>query len=240
MIGLLVVFLFSWFLLAKVAREPLTVLGMAPSKRRLKELLVGGLFMAAVGVINFVWQAHFKQISYQLNLDYGVGALLGGSFWILKAVVLEELVFRGALLYLLTKYIGTVRACLLSSVLFGIYHWFSYGVFGSRLVLMVYIFLVTGAGGWMFSFAFAKTKSLYAPTGLHLGWNLVTAIVFSSGPIGTQLLVEQGEAVEWNEWVTLLFFSLQTIVAPGVVTWFLIRFYRSPSDSQPELAKALD
>ncbi len=157
--------------------------------------------------------------------------MLGGSFWILKAVVLEELVFRGALLYLLIKYLGAVRACLVSSLLFGIYHWFSYEVFGSRLVLMIYILLVTGAGGWMFSYAFAKTKSLYAPIGLHLGWNLVTAVVFSSGPIGTQLLVQQGEAVEWSDWVTLLFFSLQTIVAPGIVTGYLVRFYRPASES---------
>ena len=132
MIGLLVVFLLSWLLLRRVAREPLAVLGIAPSKRRLVEFLVGGLFMAGVGVINFVWQAHFKEIGYQLNPDYGAGQMLAGSFWVLRAVVLEELVFRGALLYMLIKSIGAVRACLLSSLAFGVYHWFSYEVFGSR------------------------------------------------------------------------------------------------------------
>jgi membrane protease YdiL (CAAX protease family) len=81
----------------------------------------------------------------------------------------------------------------------------------------------------MFSYAFAKTRSLYAPTGLHLGWNLVAAVVFSSGPTGSQLLLQQGEAVEWSGWVTLLFFSLQAIVAPGVVTWYLTRVYRPPA-----------
>lgn len=230
MLGLLVVFLLSWLLLRRVAREPISVLGIAPSKRRLIELLVGGLFMAGVGVINFVWQAHFKEIGYELNPDYGVGQMLAGSFWVLKAVVLEEFVFRGALLYMLIKSVGAVRACLISSVFFGVYHWFSYEVFGSRLVLMIYIFLVTGAGGWMFSYAFAKTRSLYAPIGLHLGWNLVAAIVFSSGPLGSQLLLEQGEALEQTGWVTLLFFSLQAIFAPGLVTWYLARFYRPPAD----------
>ena len=230
MIGLLVVFLLSWLLLHKVAREPIAVLGFAPSGRRLIEFLVGGLFMAGVGVINFLWQAHFKKIGYQLNPDYGVGQMLAGSFWVLRAVVLEELVFRGALLYMLIRSIGAVRACLLSSLGFGVYHWFSYDVFGSRLVLMVYVLLVTGSGGWMFSYAFAKTRSLYAPTGLHLGWNLVAAVVFSSGPIGSQLLLPQGEAAESTEWATLLFFSLQAIVAPGVVTWYLTRSYRPPAD----------
>ena len=229
MIGLLVVFLLSWLLLGTVAREPISVLGITPSKRRLTEFIVGGLFMATVGVINFTWQAHFKQVGYALNPDYGIGRMVSGSFWILKAVILEELVFRGALLYLLIKSIGAIRACLCSSFLFGIYHWFSYEVFGSRLILMLYILLVTGSGGWMFSYAFARTRSLFAPTGLHLGWNLVAAVVFSSGPIGNQLLLEQGEAVEPGDWSTLIFFCLQAIVAPGLVTWYLARFYRLPS-----------
>ena len=230
MIGILVAFLLTWFVLRVIAHEPVAVLGIAPNPRRLKECLVGLLFMAGIGVVNFTWQAHFKQISYQLNPDYGVGEMLAGSFWVLRAVVFEELVFRGALLYLLIKRIGVVRACLLSSLVFGVYHWFSYEVFGSRLVLMIYILLVTGCGGWMFSYAFAKTRSLYAPVGLHLGWNLVAAVVFSSGPIGNQLLLQQRTAVEWSGWVTLLFFSLQAIVAPGVVTWYLSRIDRPAPD----------
>ena len=186
MIGILVALILSWLLLRVVVREPLIVLGIVPNKQRMIELVAGMLFMAFIAIINFTWQAHFKEISYQINPDFGLGQVLSGSFWILKAVVFEELVFRGALLYLLIRYIGVVKACLLSSVIFGVYHWFSYEVFGARLVLMIYVFLVTGAGGWMFAFAYARTRSLYAPTGLHLGWNLVAAMVFSSGPIGQQ------------------------------------------------------
>ena len=228
MIGLFVVFLLSWLMLRFVAREPITVLGITPSKRRLKEFLIGAAFMAGVGVLNFLWQAHVKQIDYQLNPDYSFGKMLGGAFWVLKAVVLEELVFRGALLYLLIRWIGPIKACLLSSVVFGVYHWFSYEVFGARPILMAYIFLLTGAGGWMFAYAFAKTRSLYAPTGLHLGWNLVVAVVFSAGPIGNQLLLPHGEEATYSEWYTLVFFVLQAVVAPGIVTWYLARFCRAP------------
>jgi len=227
MIGLLVAILISWLLLQWVGDKPLTVLGVLPNRQRLKELLVGMVFMAIIAVINFTWQAHFKQISYQINPDYRLLDFLGGSFWIVQAVLFEEFVFRGVLLYLLIKRIGVVNACLFSSAVFGIYHWFSYEVFGSRLVLMIYVFLITGCGGWMFAFAFAKTKSLFAPVGLHLGWNLVTAIVFSSGPIGEQWLVQQGTEVQWSDWITLLFFSLQAIVAPGIATWYLQTRYRS-------------
>ena len=229
MLGALVVILLSWLLLKKLANEPITVLGIVPSKHRLKEFLIGMLFMAVIAIINFSGQAYFKGVTYALNPDYGIGRMLGGSFWVVQAVIFEELVFRGALLYLLIRYIGIIKACLISSILFGIYHWFSYGVFGSRLILMIYIFLITGAGGWMFAFAFAKTKSLFAPTGLHLGWNLVTAIIFSAGPIGNQILIEQGEPIQTNDWDTLIFFTLQAIVAPGLVTWYLQKKYQPDS-----------
>ena len=225
-IGTLVALFLSWLLLRLTVREPLTVLGIVPTRQRMIELVAGMLFMALIGVINFTWQAHFKEISYRINLDYGLFQLLGGSGWVLSAVLFEELLFRGVLLYLLIRYIGVVKACLLSSIVFGVYHWFSYEVFGSRLILMIYIFLVTGAGGWMFAFAYAKTRSLYAPLGLLLGWNLVAAVVFSSGPIGQQLLIQKGEGVYKSEWITLLFFTLQAIIAPGLVTWYLQRFYR--------------
>lgn len=223
---LLGAFLLSWLFLRVVIKEPITVLGIVPTRQRVKECLAGIVFMAGMAVINFTWQAHFKEITYQFNPDYDLAQFLGGSLWVVSAVILEELVFRGVILYVLIRHLGIVKACLLSAILFGIYHWFSYGVLGARPVLMIYVFLVTGAGGWMFAFAFAKTHSLFAPIGLHLGWNLVAAIVFSSGPIGEQWLLEQGAAVQTSDWVTLLFFSLQAIFVPGVVTWYLQKIYR--------------
>ena len=229
-IGALVSLILSWLILRFVAKEPLTVLGIVPNKRRLLELGAGMLFMATIAVINFLWQAQVKGVHYEVNPDFGLGQLLGGTYWIFSAVLYEELIFRGALLYLLIRYLGAIKGCLISSIAFGVYHWFSYEVFGERLILMAYIFFVTGAGGWMFAYAFAKTQSLYAPIGLHMGWNLVTAVVFSSGPIGPQWLVEQGEASYPSEWWTLVFFTLQAIVAPGLVTWYLQKRYRPATE----------
>lgn len=225
MIGILVAFLVSWSLIWIVSREHITVLGIIPNQRRIKELLIGLFFMALIGVINFVWQAHFKEISYQSNPDFGLAQMLSGVWWTIKAVVFEELIFRGVILFLLIRYIGVVKACLFDALVFGIYHWFSYDLFGARVVVMIYVLLLTGCGGWMFAFAFAKTKSLFASIGLHLGWNLVAIVVFSSGPLGDQWLIPQGEALEWGGWVTLLFFFLQAIAAPGVVTWYLQNIY---------------
>jgi hypothetical protein len=92
--------------------------------------------------------------------------------------------------------------------------------------------LVTGAGGWMFAFAFAKTKSLFAPLGLHLGWNLAAIVIFSAGPLGDQWLLAQGEPLQMGGWPTLLFFSLQAILVPGLATWYLHKFYLPVADRE--------
>ncbi|NNK76373.1 MAG: CPBP family intramembrane metalloprotease, partial [Maribacter sp.] len=77
----------------------------------------------------------------------------------------EELIFRGAILYILIKKIGVNWACIISAIAFGIYHWFSYQMFGRGMIPMIYVFLLTGAAGWMFAYAFARTRSIYAPLG---------------------------------------------------------------------------
>ncbi len=230
MVGILVVLILSWILLRWVAAQPITALGILPTPRRILEFTVGFVVMAVFAAINFVGQAHFQEIGYALNPDYGFRELLTGSWWITRAVLFEELVFRGAILLLLIKYVGVVRACVLGALAFGIYHWFSYGLLGGRLVVMIYVLLVTGSAGWMFSYAFARTRSLYTPLGLHLGWNVVAVVVFSTGPIGAQLLMPQGTAADIGGWATLLFFVLQAVVLPGLVTWYLLKRYRPRVD----------
>jgi membrane protease YdiL (CAAX protease family) len=217
MLGIIVVVIISWLILWLISKEHLSVLGIKPNHRRLIEFASGFLLTAIVCSINLLWQAYFKGITYILNPDYGIIDGLMGILWTLKAVLFEELIFRGVILYLLIRKIGVLKASLIDALVFGIYHWFSYDMFGGRVVPMIYILLVTGAGGWMFAYAFAKTKSLFAPFGLHFGWNIVSIVVLSSGPLGSQLLIPNGVEIELGGWTTLLFFLWQVVVAPGIV-----------------------
>jgi membrane protease YdiL (CAAX protease family) len=223
MLGIVAVIIISGLILWFTYREHLSVLGTLPTRRRLNEFALGFLLTAITCSINLLWQAHFKDITYTINPDYGFSKGLMSTFWTIKAVLFEELVFRGVVLYVLIKKIGLVKACLIDALIFGIYHWFSYGMFGSGVIPMIYVLLVTGAGGWMFAYAFAKTKSLYAPIGLHLGWNIVSIVILSSGPLGNQLLIPDGIPTELGGWTTLLFFLWQILVAPGIVTWYLMK-----------------
>ncbi len=228
MLGIVVVVIISWLLLWLFFKEHITALGIKPTSRRLKEFFIGLLLMAAFCTVNLLGQSYFKEIDYVQNPEYGIWDALKGVWWTFKAALFEELIFRGAILYILIRKTGIVKGCILSAIAFGIYHWFSYDMFGRGLIPMIYIFLLTGAGGWMFAYAFAKTKSLYAPLGLHFGWIVVSIVLFSAGPLGDSLFVVQGEEIALGGWEQLLFFLWQTVIVPGIVTWYLIKRYKAP------------
>ena len=227
MLGILFVLALSWLILWVHSKEHLTVLGIRPNERHLKEFFLGLTVMALFCAVNLLGQSSLKGISYVRNPDYGFWEAINGIWWAFKAALFEELIFRGALLYVLIERIGVKWACIISAAAFGIYHWFSYQMFGRGLIPMAYVFLLTGAGGWMFAFAFAKTKSLYAPLGLHFGWIVVSIVVFSAGPLGNSLYIADGGGADLNGWEQLLFFIWQALIVPGVVTWYLIKKYRT-------------
>jgi uncharacterized protein len=77
---------------------------------------------------------------------------------------------------------------LLDAAAFGVYHWFSYVIIGNP-VMMVFIFVLTVGFGFMLAEAFARTKSIALPIDLHLGWNLIAYLRFSTGPTGPGLFV---------------------------------------------------
>lgn len=226
MLGLVVVFILSWVLLWLFSKEHITKSGVIPNYTRLKEFSVGLILMALFCVINQLGQSYFKEISYIRNPNYGFWESLNGIWWTFKAALFEELIFRGAILYVLIKKLGVNWACIISAIAFGIYHWFSYQMFGRGLVPMIYVFLLTGAGGWMFAYAFAKTKSLYAPLGLHFGWIVISIVLFSAGPLGNSLFVIDGETAELGGWEQLLFFLWQTVIIPGFISWYLVKRYK--------------
>ena len=227
MVGILVVLALSWLLLWLFSKEHLTVLGIVPNQKRFTEFLIGSILMGAFCLINLLGQSYFTGISYVRNPDYGFWEALNGVWWTLKAALFEELVFRGALLYLLLKKIGAKWACIISAIAFGIYHWFSYQMFDRGLIPMIYVFFLTGAGGWMFAYAFAKTKSIFAPLGLHFGWIVISIVVLSAGPLGNSLFIVEGNGMELGGWEQLLFFLWQTVIVPGAITWYLVKRYRS-------------
>ncbi|MFT3825039.1 MAG: CPBP family intramembrane metalloprotease [Chitinophagaceae bacterium] len=188
MIGIIVEILLSWLLLRFIAKADLRVLGWQPVGKRTFQLFAGLLMMGVLCALLKLWDSWLTHISWKVNNAMSLAAVVAGIWWNLKSVLFEELIFRGALLYILIQKIGWKNAVLISATAFGVYHWFSFNLWNNP-IQMALVFLITALTGWVWAYAYVRTGSMALATGMHLGWNYVSISVFSSGTLGNQLLL---------------------------------------------------
>lgn len=191
MLGIIVQLAISWLLVWLYERNDLRVLGLVPTKARLLDFLLFFIITAICCATGFLLKMYFGGLRWELNPKLTTGLVLEGIRWNFVSVLFEELIFRGAILYILIKRLGFAKAILISAIAFGIYHWFSYGVIGN-VGQMAITFLLTGTMGLLYAYGYTKTMSLYIPTAIHFGWNFTQGFVFSDGPIGTGLFKQVG------------------------------------------------
>ena len=223
MLGVLVLIVLNYGLLWLVQRQHITALGIVPNGLRVKLLFGGMVVMAFFCCINLLGQAYMADVRYVRNPSFGWSSALFATWWTFKAALFEELIFRGAILHIALRKIGIWKACLMSAIAFGIYHWFSYEMFDRGVIPMIYVFLLTGAAGYMFAYAYARSGSIWAPFGLHFGWIVVSIVFLSSGPLGESMFVPDGEGSPVSGWGELAFFLWQTVAVPGLVLWYYVK-----------------
>lgn len=229
MTGIIVQLILSWLLLWYFDRSNLLALGIAPTKSRLLTFVIGLVLSAFVCTTYNLLTTAFVDNGWIIKKQLSASAILASVWWVFKSVLYEELIFRGALLYLAIKRIGATKACMLSAVCFGIYHWFSYNAFGNPMA-MLFIFLLTGVAGLMYAYTFAKTKSLYLPVAIHFGWNLIHIVVFSNGPLGQQIFQRINEN-QAQGLLSLVIFLFQMFALPLLTLGYLKRFTNSQTFS---------
>ncbi|MEV4395617.1 CPBP family intramembrane glutamic endopeptidase [Nonomuraea sp. NPDC049607] len=101
----------------------------------------------------------------------GAAGLFG---FMAAAAVSEELLFRGILFRIAEERMGTWLALVLTGLLFGLSH-----VFNPHADLWGAIAVAIEAGG-MLAAAYAATRTLWVPIGVHFGWNFAAAGIFSA------------------------------------------------------------
>lgn len=215
MIGIIVIIAISWLLLHFIQKESILALGFLPVAKRLKQFFTGFLITAILCVLAQYLEAYLKASSWTLNENINSGIVLRSFWWDFRSVLTEELIFRGALLYILIQRLGAQKGILISAIAFGIYHWFSYGVLGN-VMAMILVFIGTGLMGYAWAWAFSKTKSILLPLGLHLGWNFTYNTIFSKGPLGELVLIAKG-GTELTDWASLLNFVSGLVIVPILV-----------------------
>lgn len=169
--AVLSVLAYRWIVRRTERRAPVEIAWSSAALGR--GLLIGaGLFTAVVANIALV--GGYDVLGW--GSVAGAIALLGFSA---AAAVTEELVFRGVLFRIVEGWIGTWAALVLTGVVFGLVH-----LFNAHATLWGAIAIAVEAGG-MLAAAYAATRTLWVPIGLHFAWNFAEGGIFGTGVSGT-------------------------------------------------------
>jgi uncharacterized protein len=111
---------------------------------------------------------------YQVHGLGSVPGAVGLVGFMAAAAVTEELLFRGVLFRIVEGWTGTWIALVLTGVLFGAVH-----LLNPNATWWGAIAIAVEAGG-LLAAAYAATRTLWVPIGLHFGWNLAASAIFST------------------------------------------------------------
>lgn len=222
MLGLLIIIVISWLLLQFFEKKSIDALGIMPSVNRAFQFFVGFIVISLIVLINIYVETRILNIDWELK-TVSYRTIFNALWYHLKSALTEDLVFRGAILYILIKRIGAKWAILISALFFGVYHVFSYGMTGERLIPILYVILVTGFTGYVWAYSFYKTKSIMMGLGFHLGVNIINTFFFESQPYG-ELIFKAISKVELRDW-DWLYFSLFKGLFPSIVTLIFVKQY---------------
>jgi uncharacterized protein len=162
-------FLAVLFMAKFVDHVPVSVFGLSFHRGWLRDVGLGLLVAAVmVGIVLGV-AGLFGGLQIQWSAAT-IPAILATVAVLGVAAFNEELVFRGYPFQILLKGIGPPAAMLLISFLFALVH---LGNDGASFLSTVN----TVIAGILLSLAYLRTRSIWLPYGIHVGWNVGTAVV---------------------------------------------------------------
>jgi len=221
MLGLLVIIVISWVLLHFMEKKSIEALGIIPYGKRILQFLIGILFIMLINLLTIYIESIVLKVNWKLNASIDYALIFDAFVYHFRSALTEDLIFRGAILYILINRLGAKWAILISAVFFGIYHVFSYGMIEGRIVPIIYVILVTGFTGYVWAYTFYKTKSILLALGFHLGYNIVMACFYASAPYG-ELIFTELSRVELSE-INGLYFSLFKGFFPSIMTLAFVK-----------------
>jgi CAAX protease family protein len=139
--------------------------------------LIGGivlgalLFVSVYAVLVLEGFAHIGGVSTPAGLETAVAIAIASA-------VGEEIVFRGVFFRIFEEGFGTLAAIVVSSALFGLLHALNHGAtWWSTAAIALEAGALLGA-------AYAASRTLWLPIGLHFGWNFTEGGVFGAAVSG--------------------------------------------------------
>lgn len=186
MLQLIGIIAISWLLIWLFEKGNLSVLGLTPTKDRLKYFTLLFIVSAMLSATAFLLRMYFAKEEYAITQSLTAKSILLETWHQFRTVLTEELLCRGALLYILIKKIGQTKAILVSSLIFAVLHWINAGVWGN-LNQMTIVFAFTFVMGLLLAYSYARTFSLLIPFAIHYGWNLTQNYIFPDTPTGNHI-----------------------------------------------------
>ncbi|MER7581840.1 type II CAAX endopeptidase family protein [Kitasatospora sp. NPDC097691] len=162
------VFVYRW-VVGRTERRPVTELAREGAPGSLLRGLVIGVAMFGAVIANICFLGGYKVHGF--GSPTGAIGLVG---FMAGAAVTEELMFRGLLFRLVERGLGTYIALALSGTAFGAAH-----LLNKDATLLGGVAIAIEAGG-MLAAAYAATRSLWLPIGLHFGWNYAESGIFGT------------------------------------------------------------
>jgi membrane protease YdiL (CAAX protease family) len=166
--AVLAVFVYARVVRWSERRAPVEVAAKGATAAVGRGMLIGvGLFAAVI--VNIAFMGGYRVVG-----QGSVGGAVGLVGFMAAAAVTEELIFRGILFRIIEERTGTWIALALTGVLFGLSH-----LANPHANLWGATAIAIEAGG-MLAAAYAATRTLWLPIGLHFGWNFAAAGIFGA------------------------------------------------------------
>jgi membrane protease YdiL (CAAX protease family) len=224
-----------------VDRRPLSAFGVGFLPYWRRDLGAGLIIAGGMLTVLMAGCYAFGYVSIRWTGRQVPASTLFATFSILLlAAVAEELVFRGFPLQILVDGVGQWPAVLAMSVIFGAMHLSNpnASVLGS---------VNTVIAGILLSLAYVRTRSLWLPYGIHVGWNvglgfllgfplsgLDLASLWTTGIAGSDTILGGGYGPEGGLLATFIFASSAVIVSSSTSIRPSTRAYRGAGERQSE------
>lgn len=210
-------------------KQPIESLGLKVDRQALLDVVAGiGITFVQMGFIyavmhslgwiifdGFAWEVDsFSRVITGTLTFFVIFVLIGWN---------EELLSRGYHLPTLASGLNLFWGVVISSLIFGLLH---AGNPGSTW------FAITGItlAGFFFAYAYLRTKQLWLPIGLHLGWNFSEGVVFGFPVSGLDIYpLTRIEVIGPEQWTGGEFgpeaglIVLPSLIVGGVLIWWFTR-----------------
>ena len=166
---MLVTLVISLVMIRFFDRKPMRTLGVFFEKHWNTDFLYGILLGGFVNLLIFMSLWSLKLITWEFNTNFQISGFMAGILLYTFGSTFQELLFRGYLFLQLVEGTGKIKALLITSVIFALYH-STAGIIG---------WINLGLLGIILGVSVLRSGTLWFAIGMHIGWNIFEGSIFS-------------------------------------------------------------